>query len=383
MSGLPGWWLDQDDGRKFHPTLNPNEWNKVLGGAGFSGVDSVSNDFHHKTKYLTSIMVSQAMDSRVQLLRHPMLLLDSVPRVNQFAIIGGSTLPVARLVEDLTELLQGWNSNPILVSTIAEIERGTLIPGSTVICLSELDEPFFESVSEASIRGMQSIFSQAKNVLWITHGTRSENPYSNMLLGVGRSVLLESPHVRLQFLDVETSGKDRLDSHILATALLRLVAMDSVGMMDNLLWTTEHELVLERQKTLIPRIIPNKRLNDRLNSEKRVILKNVSLDESSIVIDPSSFSISEGFKNSKTHTEEASKARVGVRFSTLLPIRTLENKNQFLCIGSRIGSNLPVVILSHENSSLVDVDSHMMVPCSPIPGAEDSFLELLLGTMLA
>lgn len=383
MSGLPGWWLGQDDGRKFHPTLNPNEWNKVLRGAGFSGVDSVSNDFHHKTKYLTSIMVSQAMDNRVALLRRPMLLLDSIPRVSQFTIVGGSTLPVARLVEDLTELLQGWNSDPILVNTVAEIDRGVLIPGSTVICLSELDEPFFESISEASIRGMQSIFSQAKNVLWITHGARSDNPYSNMLLGVGRSVLLESPHVRLQFLDVETSRKDRLESHILATALLRLVAMDSIGMMDNILWTTEHELVLESQKMFIPRIIPNKRLNDRLNSEKRVILKRVSLDESSVTIDLSSFSLSEGHKNPKTRTEDASKGLVRIRFSTLLPIRTLENKDQYLCVGSRIGSNLPVVILSHDNSSLVDVDSCTIIPCSTILDAEDAFLELLLDTVLA
>lgn len=383
MSGLPGWWLGQDDGREFHPTLNPNEWNKVLRDTGFSGVDSVSNDFHHKTKYLTSIMVSQATDSRVQPPRRPTPPLDPTQRVNQFAIIGGSTLPVARLVEDLTELLQSWNSDPVLVSTIAEIDRSTSPRGSTVICLSELDEPFFKSTPEASLRGMQSIFSQAKNVLWITHGAKSDNPYSNMLLGVARSVLLESPHVRLQFLDVETSEKDWLDSHILATALLRLVAMDSVGIMDNLLWTTEHELVLEKQKTLIPRIIPNKRLNDRLNSEKRVIMRDVSLNDSSIVINPTSSSISEGFKNSTTHTEEAGKARVRVRFSTFLPIRTLENENRFLCVGSQTGSNVPVVVLSHENSSLVDIDSHMMVPCSLAPGAEDSYLELLLNTVLA
>ncbi|RDW76198.1 hypothetical protein BP5796_07019 [Coleophoma crateriformis] len=383
MSGLPGWWLGQQDGRKFHPTMTPTQWNTVLRETGFSGVDSVNNDFHHPTKYLTSIMVSQALDDRVKLLRQPVMAMERIPKVNQLTIIGGSTLPTSKVVQDVTDLLLSWHSRPVKITSLEEVDETLLAPGSAVLCLCELDNPFFKSMTAAGLRGIQSVFGQAKNVLWVTHGSRSDNPYSNMLVGVARSVLLESPHIRLQFLDIQSAKKDSVNAHLLASSLLRLIAMDIPDIGENILWTTEHELAIENEKLLIPRIIPNKTLNDRLNSEKRGITKNVYLGQTNVEIEMTDHLRRTRLLSdvSKMHPAESGRVRVRVRFSSFSPIKTPEKTELYLCLGSESVTNKTVITLAETNSSIVDVVSHMVFPCSVPSDQEPSYLASLLDSL--
>ncbi|KAK4064121.1 uncharacterized protein Triagg1_9100 [Trichoderma aggressivum f. europaeum] len=73
MAGLSGWRLGGDDGRRHGPTITRDQWDSLLKDTDFSGVDRVISDFVDEPKYMTSVMISQAVDSDVTLLRQPLL----------------------------------------------------------------------------------------------------------------------------------------------------------------------------------------------------------------------------------------------------------------------------------------------------------------------
>ncbi|KAL6820009.1 putative PKS-NRPS protein [Trichoderma camerunense] len=125
MAGLSGWWLGGDDGRRYGPTITRDQWDCLLKNAGFSGVDHVINDFVDESKYMTSVMISQAVDSD-----HPV-----------------------------------WTCPPITIvgvlSAVSEV-ASTPVPTTAIVILEDLDEPVLQN------------FTQSRQLL--THGSTISVP---------------------------------------------------------------------------------------------------------------------------------------------------------------------------------------------------------------
>lgn len=56
-----GWWLAEEDGRADHPYISPEEWDRRLRDAGFSGCDSVTADYERPYTWMANIIAKPAI----------------------------------------------------------------------------------------------------------------------------------------------------------------------------------------------------------------------------------------------------------------------------------------------------------------------------------
>lgn len=197
------------------------------------------------------------------------------------------------------------------------------------------------------------MFSQSTNILWITAGRLSENPLSNMTSGIGRALTTELPHVNLQFVDV--SSTVALDPRNVAQAFLRMVIAASPKYLEyDALWTTEPEVVaVDGGATLIPRVMPDKTRNDRLNAKRRPIIHKVSTDDQSSV-ELVSYGGSYTLRLRPASSSECF-TTIQLEYSTRLPSR--EERPLYLCVGRIHGTEQSVYATSYQHLSSIDIPS--------------------------
>ncbi|KAK7698706.1 putative Hybrid PKS-NRPS biosynthetic cluster [Diaporthe eres] len=288
FGAFAGWWLGAGEGRVLGPHATVAEWDGLLRETGFSGCDSltpvVDPLFCH-----TTVFVSQAVDARVNYLRDPLASVTApesdlkLDRASDLIVVGGRTPASSTCVSELMPMLQQSFGNITPVQTLSEVASLNLLPTTTILSLSDLDEPLFEKLAERDFESAKKVLESAGSVLWVTQGRRAENPTANMTVGMVRTVLLEVPTLAFQFFDFEDART--LSADKIAEALLRFKAGvawqqedSTLAKSGDMLTTVEREIVLdERGRMLIPRALPNKNMNDRYNSSRRAIYNDVAL----------------------------------------------------------------------------------------------------------
>ena len=354
FSSLSGWFLGIEDGRVWAPTISEGQWDHLLKKTGFSGVDTTVRDSQNSANYCFSVITSQAMDERVSVLRNPLQFSSITPRISKLVILGSVTGELGDVAARSAEPLKPIADETTFIESLDHIEQHDLaIPlGASVICLTDLDKPVFEEMTQDRFNGLKKLFNSAKHLLWITRGARGDAPHANMIIGLGRSILLESKDVRLQFIDL--LSKSAPDPVMLAEALVRLACSDLAGLQE-VLWSTEHELSIENNAVYIPRILPNEDMNNRLNSDRRMITEavsvegnilNVSRDQNGLVLQRSTHEDS---------TATMPQVQIRTEASSAYPFTTSDNQSIYLIIGSVIGTGKNVLALSSLNSSVLNV----------------------------
>ena len=353
MGGLPGWWLGADEGRRLSPGVSPVKWDELLQASGFSGVDNIVHDMPDSVRHSCSVIVSQAIDEKFCLLRDPLSSIEVIPKEENVLLIGGKTLPVVRKVRDIKKRLSAWKGRMTVISSIDDLNERHLTPRPSVICLTELDKPVFsESMTSHRIATLQDLFSQSSNVLWVTAGRLSEDPLANMVIGIGRALMTELPHINLQFLDVCSTSV--LDPGKIVEAFLRLTLAISHEYLEcNMLWTTEPEVVLDGEVMLIPRIIMDKAINNRFNSARRLITNEINTDESPVELISSGESNMLQLRPMSHHNSTSKCTNIQVKYSIKLPFK--DEIPTFLCSGLVNGTDQSAFAISHEHSSSLDV----------------------------
>jgi hypothetical protein len=169
MGALPGWWLgprDGDEDRRWTPGISQIEWDDLLRRTGFSGIDQSVSDSSVAHDHYVSTIVSRATDGKFDLLQNPLQNLNQLPSSpERLVILGGTTLPVARLVKQLQKLLAPINNS---VTLVPDVERFSLHPDEpvSVISLTELDQPLFANTMTASkLKSLQKLLSASKSIL--------------------------------------------------------------------------------------------------------------------------------------------------------------------------------------------------------------------------
>lgn len=283
MGSLPGWWLGAETGRRFGPTLTLPQWDTLLSTCGFGGVETSTPIIHPLIPL--HVFCAQALDERVEMLRDPLTQIKALPASTtpQLVIAGGKTLRIHRICEQLASILSPMFPNVSRVQSIQELNASGLVEASTILSLTELDEPLFATNTPQKFDALKAIWRQAKNILWITTGARAENPHSQMTNGVGRCMRSEHPNITLQILDV-----DRINSHttaLIAENFMRLEMLSKWSTELNpgeLLWSLESELYVENDMTIIPRLYPFEASNRRYNTTRRVVTEEVDPQQSEI-----------------------------------------------------------------------------------------------------
>jgi hybrid polyketide synthase/nonribosomal peptide synthetase ACE1 len=196
----------------------------------------------------------------------------------EFVIIGGQTDRTLSLVQNIFQILQPLKMAVTYIPSLDEIKASKISSASVALMLTDLDNPIFKDITARTMSGLKTFFETLGTVLWVTKGCHAEEPFMGMTVGFGRSLVLELPDLRLQFLDVDFS--ENLDPRILVATLLRLHmtgVWEKEGKFDDVLWINEQDLRYQKGKVLIPRLYSNRKMNDRFNASKKTILekKNV------------------------------------------------------------------------------------------------------------
>lgn len=363
MAGMPGWYLGADDGRRLHPGIPTEEWDYRLNNSGFSGVDMVFYDSPEYEKHSVSLMVSQAVNDTLIQLRDPLSSPSLTFPDSTLLIIGGKTLPVSKLVRAIQSLLRSTRGLRIKMAADVEAVDFTKLSRSVdVICLQELDKPLFSSaITEKTLKALQNLFLNCKNMLWVTQNRRSGNPRSNMMLGVMRTLFQELPQVNTQMLDLDAFQNTSWASRTVAKVFMRL-EIYSLQKHDEekLLWAQESELVADGDHMLIPRVIPDEEINARYNANYRTVTRYrcSSTVPARITARQNKLALVED--QSAVHCEHGNLA-IKVDYSLCIPAQFVSTV-YYLSVGHVVDSGSPVIALSEVNASIIRVPHDKFTP---------------------
>lgn len=284
MGSLPGWWLGAEHGRRWGPTLTLPQWDSLLWKCGFGGIDTTTPPVH---KILPGhVFCAQALDERVEILRSPLSHLSDLPETKstELAIVGGETLKVHRMCEQISRRLKPKYASIARFNSIEELNTSGLADSCTVVSLTELDEPLFANMTSGKLDALKTLWKQSGSILWVTSGARDENPHSYMTTGVGRCMRFEYPNITLQALDIKAIT-DRTPE-LIADHLLRLELLDKWSKelrSEELLWSLEPEIYIDDDTSIVPRLYPYESGNARYNAERRNVVKDANLETDRVI----------------------------------------------------------------------------------------------------
>ncbi|THC92302.1 hypothetical protein EYZ11_008222 [Aspergillus tanneri] len=315
--------------------LSIPQWHHLLQQCGFSGIDAF---YQSSAANPLSIVLTQATDESVALLRQPLLSTSNDLQIPELVVVGGASLFTVKLIDDLMVFLSPRTARVTLRESIADVHKRPLPPMSTVICLSDLDNPVFSDLHPETWTGLKSLFDCSQNLLWLLGGARGQQPYHNATVGFGRTLRLEMPHVNLQFLDLN-DGYKVADARSIAEHLLRLCLLGqekqakSIGPATPLLWSNEPELLLTNGRVKIPRVIPHATQNGRYNSSKRSV--NISVNPAKVPVSLSR-AVSKAFN---IHLDQTQNPRadhsmlINVTYSAVQQLAFPDDEHLYLVIG--------------------------------------------------
>lgn len=380
MGGLPGWWLGVDDGRKYAPTITPGQWRTALRKTGFGGIDAITPEID-TLSWPLSIIVSQAVDERVNFLRRPLLKSSSsvAIHIESLVILGNEGLHSSRIAEELEEHLGPvCGQITILNGLPTEDDALSLPPMSVFINLVDIESPIFKDMTAEKMDGLKRLYELAKHILWITVGAQGEEPYHMASISFSRAMSHEAGHICLSHLDM--SDLDHDVSRLIAEYLLQQSALDEWQSSPNsqnhkrLLWSKEPEAFYNRGQLMIPRLINNPAQNARINSARRVITKAVSLSTSNIAIVPSANSSLSLVEQVLSVPVRGDQSLVRVESSSLTALRVAADTFLFLGIGKVHATGEKVVALSSLNSN-------ERVPLASVPARFTQSADQLLAAV--
>jgi hypothetical protein len=237
----------------------------TLKSAGFSGVDLLEKDPEGDSPF---VILSQAVDVQVNFLRAPLDSTPPFPTRGALLVIGGISHEIKQFIETIQRRLRCvWDGEVIIIRSLTDLKTLDLDQVEAVLSLTELDQSVLESLSRDTFEGLHKLFNQSKIVLWVTYSAGNLNPHQSGTIGLVRAVQAENPYKVLQFLDLDqTDGNESL----VAESFLQLIGV--VRMRDdgsNRFWTVEPELAVKGGRLLIPRVLFDKKRNDRLNCLRR------------------------------------------------------------------------------------------------------------------
>jgi amino acid adenylation domain-containing protein len=256
------------------PGINTGEWDSILSNNGFSGIDCIFQDQPELKLHGYSVFAAQAIDDSVEALRSPLTSLQMIPST-AVVFIGGETSQVSKLIRQGRNLLRDWATEIHVWSRFDQIDCSQIPRQCSVINLQDLDKPLFSSPPSVNeLKNLKEILGSAQNILWATSGRLLEDPYANIMIGIGRSLRHEHIHLNLQFLDFDQG--ETWEIHTLMAQFLRLIfSVSSPSVMKEMVWVQEPEIVVKNSRLVTPRVVLDSASNNIYNANRRRVFKPV------------------------------------------------------------------------------------------------------------
>ncbi|CAI4215786.1 unnamed protein product [Parascedosporium putredinis] len=375
MGGLPGWWIGHEDGRKYAPTIELEEWDTILRQTGFSGVDT-HTPMKDKVSLPGAIFCSMALDENIDALRNPL-----VKNIDQSA---NDCLVILQGKTDISEQLLGMLELHFTKVVVAEnLDSLPEIPAHAhILSLQDYGDSIFENLTELRWANLQRLLESPRTVLWVTSGAHCSNPYAAMSIGLFRSLYHELMGCLVQTLDCEVVHKAS-DLHTIAELVLRLRKLASLSQRDEdaeILWTVEPELRLRDGRLEVQRVRSAWERNDRLNSCRRPIFQGQ--DARIAFLDLRFNGVRHVLEETQSPKPLADGEFISVRVTTsfLLAIKTPMG-HAFICLGFNQDSGEKVLCLSETNSSRLIIHKSWTRNVS-VDVIDRQYLSLVIGALV-
>ncbi|KAL4755948.1 non-reducing polyketide synthase pyr2 [Aspergillus foveolatus] len=387
VSGFEGWWAGHEDGRIWGPMLSVPGWDDVLRRTGFGGVDT--HIMLGDPKYsVNSVMISQAVDDRIQLLRNPLQPPPGItlPPPKDLVILGGSTNWTANLVASLREMLAPHFNHITHARAPELLDQGSSAEATTVVLsMADLDWPCFEDLTDDRVCAMQSLVATTDKMLWVTIGPEHECPYYGMSKGWLRSLAHEHKECLYQYFNIE--DKHSATPSELATVLMRLLYTDTTNdyTLSTYVHSTEPEIYLKDGFMQICRLHYSSPMNERYIASRRHLYRTVDLKTSEIRAEPSPAGNKHRLHiKGRSCRDTVDCVRVRVRYSTALALQ-VDNGFVHVLVGEQEGTVARLLAFSEQHASVVDVPVSWTcpVPSTVIAGYEAAFLEAVVDVIIA
>jgi acyl transferase domain-containing protein/NADPH:quinone reductase-like Zn-dependent oxidoreductase/SAM-dependent methyltransferase len=192
---VPGWWLSEEEERTSSPSLSVPFWDKILKGAGFTGVDLEVHDCESEELYSFSTIMSTAQPSQPQRL---------APEDIVLVTSGKAPLP-SDWQESLQHAIADTTSHnaPSVPVQFLESSDAPSYTGKVCVFLGEMNQALLHNLKGPELEGIKAMITSCKGLLWITHGGAVESEQPDRGLAVGLMRTMRNEYVGRKFLTLD------------------------------------------------------------------------------------------------------------------------------------------------------------------------------------
>ncbi|KAL2812785.1 hypothetical protein BDW59DRAFT_36663 [Aspergillus cavernicola] len=292
VCGFEGWWTGHEDGRIWGPMLSTSAWEQLLRDTGFSGIDLYTNPADDERVSSTSVIVSQAVDDRLRLLREPMAPCDDpltlLPHPTDLLILGSMLNWVRPLVAELLHLVGPRFSRVIYAPSLDSPDLINLSSTNRIVVLSLMDLwcSWFSDLTPDRLRSMQNLIRRADKMLWVTVGPEHASPHYGLSRGWLKSLAQENTQAFYQYLNIV--NRTDATGPLLAETLMRLAYTDILNdfRMSTYVYTTEPELCFKDGTMQLIRLQDDPAGNDRYAAVRAHVTREVEIAKTCVSVVP-------------------------------------------------------------------------------------------------
>ncbi|KAK3948740.1 hypothetical protein QBC32DRAFT_380299 [Pseudoneurospora amorphoporcata] len=356
----------------------PPDWPDLIEECGFENT-AKNSDMWFNPGFTLS--VRQATSRRKKQLLWPLHHATATPLVKHLLIVGGKKVWTSCISSGVFQELASFCEKITAVDSFEDIHNDELLSSCTAaIILGDIDQPILADMTAERMNTIRSLLRPQMLIMWVTHNARFTNPDHAASLGFTRTVTGEVPGLHIQVLDLDT-----IDTHPAVRAVSKTFARFIVHFLgeqnedDEPLWIREHEVHLESGRLIVPRVLPWKEGNQRVNAPRRVVTDTVNTLEDIVeVLRSTSGRYETRVEKSSlypSHTESA----MHVDYSIVNMFKIGGICSGHVCIGRNNKTGKTQVALSKSNKSYISTASAIIstLPEATVGVCEPLYLGLL------
>ncbi|TGJ80830.1 hypothetical protein E0Z10_g7931 [Xylaria hypoxylon] len=356
-------------GPNYPPT--PPRWPDALDACGFTRQARNCNHFHQSGYILVRQFGEHKPSGIVPEIKGRSTIANNLLFVRGVSGKGDNRL-VASLQDQLSPYCGSTMSRSLDDATAEDLENCT-----AVIVLADLDEPVMSTMTQHRISQLHTLLRPTLTVLWVTCDSRGGNPEHAASFGFLRTIAAEVPTLKLQVLDLDPNDAERPAERI-SSAFHQLVRTEK-DVNSKSMWTLEPEIHMDNGRRLIPRVMPWKHANDRVNALRRIVTKPVNTISQCVELVPEV--LLNGFRRFVLREQSPRALAPGgvtiqVDYSSALPFKLKDDISGYVCVGRETTTGERMVALSGTNSSYLTCPSSQALA---LEGGERRSLIVLHG----
>ncbi|KAI0131506.1 ketoacyl-synt-domain-containing protein [Daldinia grandis] len=357
----------------------PPQWPDALDTYGFIQVANHCNQSYYAGY---SIMVRQLTSLELELVKEPTRTEGSIV-ADHLLIIGGngpSSTPIAKtLAQRLLPLCNKVSFRATFDNVDSDVTGGC----TAAIVLTDLDKSLMSNMTQRTLDRLRELLKPNMKVMWLTFNARFGNPDHAATFGFTRTVSAEIPGLALQMLDLDQivgSGDLVADNFI----RLMMTGNDNT----DALRVGEQEIHVENGRRIIPRVVPLKGPNDRVNSMRRVVSNYGNTLRETVEIIPCALPgglvrYETKLQHANTRNRQLNQFSVRLDYSSVVALSLSSPDMAYLCLGQDLDTGECVMAMSQNNASYVQLIEEQVHPIGPGANTGPRLISLSMRYLVA